>query len=91
MHCAMLRNLIITGLALHTTAPELPRLLASRPVPIALVSELQAPILQMAGPGITETGTAAVLATEKQVLSVTLSSGKQTSGIKKNMRRAFGD
>ncbi|WP_437343297.1 plasmid partitioning/stability family protein [Pseudomonas aeruginosa] len=26
----LLRNLIITGLALHTTAPELPRLLARR-------------------------------------------------------------
>lgn len=29
----LLRNLIITGLALHTIAPELPRLLASMPVP----------------------------------------------------------
>ncbi|MDV0911401.1 MULTISPECIES: plasmid partitioning/stability family protein, partial [Klebsiella] len=37
----LLRNLIITGLALHTTAPELPRLLASMPVPPTSVSELQ--------------------------------------------------
>lgn len=89
--CAMLRNLIITGLALHTIAPELPRLLASMPVPPASVSELQALILQMAGSGLTEADTAAVLATEQQVLSFTLSSGTQTAGIKKNMRRAFGE
>lgn len=50
----LLRNLIITGLALHTMAPELPRLLANMPVPPASVSELQALILQMAGSGITE-------------------------------------
>ncbi|MBF4180660.1 plasmid partitioning/stability family protein [Lelliottia nimipressuralis] len=87
----LLRNLIITGLALHTIAPELPRLLASMPVPPATVSELQALILQMAGSGITESGTAAVLAPEQQVSSVTPVSGTQTAGIKKNMRRAFGD
>ncbi|WP_370967970.1 plasmid partitioning/stability family protein [Enterobacter wuhouensis] len=87
----LLRNLIITGLALHTIAPELPRLLASMPVPPATVSELQALILQMAGSGITESGTAAVLATEQQVSSVTPVSDTQTAGIKKNMRRAFGD
>ena len=58
---------------------------------LASVSELQAQILQMARSGIKETGTAAVLATEQQVLSVTLSSGTQTAGIKKNMRRAFGE
>lgn len=87
----LLRNLIITGLALHTMAPELPRLLASMPVPPASVSELQALILQMAGSGITEVGTAAVLATEHQVSSVTPASGTQTAGIKKNMRRAFGE
>nr|AVI43838.1 Plasmid stability protein [Klebsiella pneumoniae] len=45
----LLRNLIITGLALHTTAPELPRLLASMPVPPTSVSELQALVQQMAG------------------------------------------
>jgi hypothetical protein len=45
----LLRNLIITGLALHTTAPELPRLLASMPVPPGTVSELQVLVQQMAG------------------------------------------
>lgn len=44
----LLRNLIITGLALHTTAPELPRLLASMPVPPTTVSEMQALVQQMA-------------------------------------------
>lgn len=59
--------------------------------PLASVSELQALILQMAGSGITEVGTAAVLATEHQVSSFTSASGTQTAGIKKNMRRAFGE
>lgn len=81
----------MTGLALHTMAPELPRLLASMPLSPASVSELQALILQMAGTGITEADTAAIVATEQQVSSVTPASGTQTAGIKKNMRRAFGD
>lgn len=87
----LLRNLIITGLALHTMAPELPRLLASMPVPPASVSELQALIMQMAGSGLTEADTAAIVATEQQVSSVAPASGTQTAGIKKNMRRAFGE
>lgn len=89
----LLRNMIITGLALHTMAPELPRLLASMPVPPASVSELQALILQMAGAGITGAGagTTAVMVPEQQVSSVIPSSGAQTAGIKKNMRRAFGE
>lgn len=57
----------------------------------ASVSKLQALILQMAGSGITETGTAAVLATEQQVSSVTPAFGTKTAGIKENIRRAFGD
>ncbi|MFZ5210187.1 plasmid partitioning/stability family protein [Enterobacter kobei] len=87
----LLRNFIITGLALHTTAPELPRLLASLPVPPATVSELQAIVRQMvrAEPGggsIREAGE-----TENAVSPVTTSPGAETAGIKKNMRRAFGD
>ena len=87
----LLRNLIITGLALHTTAPELPRLLASLPVPPATVSELQAIVRQMVraepgGAGISEAGE-----TEKSASPVTTSPGAETAGIKKNMRRAFGD
>jgi hypothetical protein len=87
----LLRNLIITGLALHTTAPELPRLLASLPVPPATVSELQTIVRQMVraepgGAGISEAGE-----TEKAASPVTTSPGSETAGIKKNMRRAFGD
>ncbi len=83
----LLRNLIITGLALHTMAPELPRLLASMPVPPDTVSELQALVQQMAGTA--GVGKAAV--PEKPVPPVTPASGTETAGIKKNMRRAFGD
>lgn len=56
----LLRNLIITGLALHTTAPELPRLLASMPVPPTSVSELQALVQQMAGTADVNRAAAAV-------------------------------
>lgn len=56
----LLRNLIITGLALHTTAPELPRLLASMPVPPTSVSELQALVQQMAGTAAVSRAAAAV-------------------------------
>lgn len=77
----LLRNLIITGLALHTTAPELPRLLASMPVPPSTVSELQVLVQQMAGtPGVSK---AAV--PDKPAASA------QTTLLKKNMRQAFGD
>jgi len=86
----LLRNLIITGLALHTMAPELPRLLASMPVPPASVRELQVLVQQMAGSGMTGAGSAAVIP-EKPVSSVTPSTDTQTAGIKKNMRRAFGE
>lgn len=87
----LLRNLIITGLALHTTAPELPRLLASLPVPPVTVSELQIIVRQMvrAEPG--DAGFSESAEPENAVLPVTTSSGADTAGIKKNMRRAFGD
>ncbi|MDI1047204.1 plasmid partitioning/stability family protein [Escherichia coli] len=83
----LLRNLIITGLALHTTAPELPRLLASMPVPPATISELQVLVQQMAGTaGVNKTAVP-----EKPTASAEPVSGTETAGIKKNMRRAFGD
>ncbi|WP_369064336.1 plasmid partitioning/stability family protein [Enterobacter sp. MALB-1] len=87
----LLRNLIITGLALHTTAPELPRLLASMPVPPATVSELQILVQQMADSGIAAAGVAAVTTSQIAAPSATPSPGPETAGIKKNMRRAFGD
>ncbi|HBC7435695.1 TPA: Mediator of plasmid stability [Enterobacter bugandensis] len=82
----LLRNLIITGLALHTTAPELPRLLASMPVPPATVSELQVLVQQMAGTA----GVSKAAVPEKPAESAVPVSGEATR-IKKNMRRAFGD
>jgi len=82
----LLRNLIITGLALHTTAPELPRLLASMPVPPGTVSDLQVLIQQMAG--TSGSGKAAVPV--KPAASAAPVSG-EAARIKKNMRRAFGD
>lgn len=72
-------------------APEQPRMQASILVPLASVCELQSLILKMVGSGITVAGTAAVLATEQQVSSATPTSDTQTAGIKKNIRRAFGD
>ena len=83
----LLRNLIITGLALHTTAPELPRLLASMPVPPTTVSELQILVQQMAGMA----GVSKAKIPEKPVTSATPVSGSVTGEKKKNMRRAFGD
>lgn len=83
----LLRNLIITGLALHTTAPELPRLLASMPVPPTTVSELKVLVQQMAGTA----GVSRAAVPERPVTSATPVSGSETGGIKKNMRRAFGD
>jgi len=83
----LLRNLIITGLALHTTAPELPRLLASMPVPPTTVSELQVLVQQMAG----TTDVSRAAAPEKPLTSAAPVSGSETGGIKKNMRRAFGN
>ena len=83
----LLRNLIITGLALHTTAPDLPRLLASMPVPPATISELQVLVQQMAGIA----GVCKAAAPEKPAASAAPVSGTETAGIKKNMRRAFGD
>ncbi|WP_213083354.1 plasmid partitioning/stability family protein, partial [Escherichia coli] len=82
----LLRNLIITGLALHTTAPELPRLLASMPVPPGTVSELQDLVQQMAGTAV------AIKAAvpEKPAEPAAPATGDATK-IKKNMRRAFGD
>nr|QVQ59901.1 Mediator of plasmid stability [Enterobacter cloacae complex sp.] len=82
----LLRNLIITGLALHTTAPELPRLLASMPVPPGTVSELQVLVQQMAGTA----GVSNAAVPEKPAESAAQVSGEATR-IKKNMRRAFGD
>ncbi len=64
----LLRNLIITGLALHTTAPELPRLLASMPVPPTSVSELQALVQQMVSTADVNRAAAAVPDTLKQHL-----------------------
>lgn len=83
----LLRNLIITGLALHTTAPDLPRLLASMPVPPATISELLVLVQQMAGIA----GVCKAAAPEKPAASAAPVSGTETAGIKKNMRRAFGD
>ena len=83
----LLRNLIITGLALHTTAPDLPRLLASMPVPPATISELLVLVQQMAGIA----GVCKAVAPEKPAASAAPVSGTETAGIKKNMRRAFGD
>jgi hypothetical protein len=80
----LLRNLIITGLALHTTAPELPRLLASMPVPPGTVSELQVLVQQMAGTA----GVSQAAVPEKPAEPAV--TGDATR-IKKNMRRAFGD
>lgn len=60
LHGELLRNLIITGLALHTTTPELPRLLASMPVPPGTVSGLQGLVLQMAGSGSADVSKAVV-------------------------------
>lgn len=85
----LLRNLIITGLALHTTAQELPRLLASMPVPPSTVSELQVLVQQMVESGTA--GTGKVAEPEKPVQRDTPASGAETAGIKKKMRRAFGD
>ncbi|HCQ9283422.1 TPA: Mediator of plasmid stability, partial [Klebsiella pneumoniae] len=85
----LLRNLIITGLALHTTAPELPRLLASMPVPPTSVSELQALVQQMAGTADVNRAAAAV--PDTPAASAAPVSGSDTREIKKNMRRAFGD
>ncbi|HGK5881235.1 plasmid partitioning/stability family protein [Enterobacter cloacae] len=82
----LLRNLIITGLALHTTAPELPRLLASMPVPPGTVSELRVLVQQMAGTA--DVRMAAV--PEKPAEPAAPATGGATR-IKKNMRRAFGD
>lgn len=75
----------------YTTAPELPRLQASLPVPPATVSELQAIFRQMVraepcGAVISEAGD-----TENAVSPVTTSPGAETAGRKKNMRRAFGE
>ncbi|PNC07384.1 Mediator of plasmid stability [Enterobacter cloacae] len=84
----VLRNLIITGLALHTSAPELPRLLASMPVPPGTVSELQVLVQQMAGYGFANVSK--TITPEKQGSSVIPGTG-ETTVIKKNMRRAFGD
>lgn len=81
-----LRNLIITGLALHTTAQELPRLLASMPVPTGSVSELQVQIQQMAGTA--DVSKAAV--PEKPAEPAAPVTGEATR-IKKNMRRVFGE
>jgi hypothetical protein len=81
----LLRNLIITGLALHTTAPELPRLLASMPVPPTSVSELQALVQQMAG-----TADVNRLQCRRTQQSLPRRCPAATR-IKKNMRRAFGD
>lgn len=83
----LLRNLIITGLALHTTVPELPRLLASMPVSPVTVSKLQALVQQMAGTA----GVSKTAVPEKSAASAAPVSGNETAGIKKNMRRAFGD
>lgn len=85
----LLRNLIITGLALHTTAPELPRLLASMPVPPTSVSELQSLVQQMAGTADVNRAAAAV--PDTPAASAAPVSGSDTREIKKNMRRAFGD
>ena len=85
----LLRNLIITGLALHTTAPELPRLLTSMPVPPPSVSELQALVQQMAG--TTAVNRAAAAVPDTPATSAMPVSGSDTREIKKNMRRAFGD
>ena len=81
-----LRNLIITGLALHTTAQELPRLLASMPVPPGSVSELQVQIQQMAGTA--DVSKAAV--PENPAEPAAPVTGEATR-IKKNMRRVFGE
>lgn len=81
-----LRNLIITGLALHTTAQELPRLLASMPVPPGSVSELQVQIQQMVGTA--DVSKAAV--PEKPAEPAAPVTGEATR-IKKNMRRVFGE
>ena len=82
----MLRNLIITGLALHTTAPELPRLLASMPVPPGTVSELQVLVQQMAG-----TADVSMAAVPEKPAEPAAPVSAEATSIKKNMRRAFGD
>lgn len=82
----LLRNLIITGLALHTTAQELPCLLASMPVPPGSVSELQVQIQQMAGTA--DVSKAAV--PEKPAEPAAPVTGEATR-IKKNMRGVFGE
>ena len=81
-----LRNLIITGLALHTTAQELPCLLASMPVPPGSVSELQVQIQQMAGTA--DVSKAAI--PEKPAEPAAPVTGEATR-IKKNMRGVFGE
>lgn len=80
------RNLTITGLALHTTAQELPRLLASMPVPPGSVSERQVQIQQIAGTA--DLSKAAV--PEKPAEPAAPVTGEATK-IKKNMRRVFGE
>ena len=82
----LLRNLIITGLALHTTAPELPRLLASMPVPPGTVSELQVLVQQMAG-----TADVSMAAVPEKPAEPAAPVSAEATSIKKNMRRAFGD
>lgn len=82
----LLRNLIITGLALHTTAPELPRLLASMPVPPGTVSELQVLVQQMAG-----TADVSMAAVPEKPAEPAAPVSAEATRIKKNMRRAFGD
>lgn len=84
----LLRNLIITGLALHTTAPELPRMLSSMPVPPSAISELQVLVQQMACHGLANVSK--TITPEKQEPSVIPGTG-ETTVIKKNMRRAFGE
>lgn len=83
----LLRNLIISGLALHTTAPELPRLLTSLPVPPATADELQSLVRQLAHLAPAGVSSAAASVQENPVSSA----GAETAGIKKNMQRAFGD
>ncbi|HHT0269347.1 TPA: plasmid partitioning/stability family protein, partial [Klebsiella pneumoniae] len=68
---------------------ELPRLLASMPVPPTSVSELQALVQQMAGTADVNRAAAAVPDTPAAPAAPV--SGADTREIKKNMRRAFGD
>lgn len=87
----LLRNLIITGTALHTIDPGLPRLLASLPVPPHTVSEFRGLVSQVVQVSLPVDVKAEGKGAEPEERSTGVPVETDTSGIRKNMRRAFGE